>query len=151
MVIKLLRKKLTGLSNEEMKTEENMISALAIKTNSNIHALIKDLFYNPPAYKAIVPLSFKVTAVPTKSILEDASIVPLAGVKRGAAITPIRFGASEGNGEGNGEPAKKLPKDSRKMYVPPSGKFSGKAGDFSSGGGGERGRGVKGRGFRQQW
>jgi len=133
LYIKSLRQALQGKSEAALKLDENQIKTLALKTTNNINSLIKDLFYNPPAYKAIVSLSFKVTThvKPTESA---------APAKR-SNYTPVTFG-----GGANDEPAaKKVSKDDRKMYAPPSGKFSVKAGQFPIGG--QRGqRTGRGRG-----
>ena len=38
---------------------QNKMRVMALKTTNNIHLLIKDLFHNPPSYKATILLSWK--------------------------------------------------------------------------------------------
>lgn len=57
--IKKLREALQGKSQEELKTDENKIKVVALKTTSNINTLIKDLFHRPPSYKSVISLSWK--------------------------------------------------------------------------------------------
>jgi hypothetical protein len=144
--IKQLRLALQGATPDSLKTEENKIKSLALKTTTNINSLIKDLFYNPPAYKAVITLSWK-----SEQTKKPAMPEAVAGVKR-SAITPVTFDSDAG--------AKKPNKNDQKIYAPPSGKFSDKAGNYAgpaarggqSGGqswrGGRGGRGG-GRGFRR--
>lgn len=49
-----------GKSNEDLKSDENKIKLVALKTTSNINTIIKDLFHTPPSYKSVVKLSFEV-------------------------------------------------------------------------------------------
>jgi hypothetical protein len=60
--IKKLREALQGKTSDELKTDENKIKVVALKTTSNINTLIKDLFHSPPSYKSIISLSWKPTA-----------------------------------------------------------------------------------------
>lgn len=60
--IKKLREALQGKTADELKTEENKIKVVALKTTSNINTLIKDLFHSPPSYKNVISLSWKPTA-----------------------------------------------------------------------------------------
>jgi len=129
--IKSLRQGLQGKSEAALKQEENQNKTFALKTTNNINSLIKDLFYNPPAYKAIVSLSFKVPP-PVKRP------EPAAPAKR-SNFTPVTFGG----GANDGPAVKKSAKDDRKMYAPPSGKFSEKAGQFPMVG--QRGQRTGGR------
>jgi hypothetical protein len=50
---------LEGKTGEALKTDENKIKVVALKITSNINALIRDLFHNPPSYKSILTLSWK--------------------------------------------------------------------------------------------
>ena len=54
--IKSLRE---ALKDADLKSEENKIRAVALKTTSNINTMIKDLFHTPPSYKSTVSLSWK--------------------------------------------------------------------------------------------
>jgi len=60
--MKKLREALHGKTPEELKTEENKIKVVALKTTSNINTLIKDLFHTPPSFKSRICLSWKPTA-----------------------------------------------------------------------------------------
>ena len=57
--MKKLRESLQGKSTDQLKDEEGRIKVTALRTTSNINSLIRDLFRNPPSYKATVTLSFK--------------------------------------------------------------------------------------------
>ncbi len=96
---------------------QNRIRAVALKTTNNINILIKDLFHNPPSYKATVTLSFTRPAV-AKAAAEAT------GQKR-PGITPVTF-------ESDSPPKKN--KGEQRFYSPPSGKFSDKAGNYTGGG-----------------
>lgn len=48
---KRLREAIANKKGEELKTEENKIKLIALKTTANINALIRDLFHQPPSYK----------------------------------------------------------------------------------------------------
>lgn len=52
---KRLREALANKKGEELKTEENKIKLIALKTTANINALIRDLFHQPPSYKVCSP------------------------------------------------------------------------------------------------
>ncbi|KAJ8299184.1 hypothetical protein KUTeg_023244 [Tegillarca granosa] len=134
--IKQLRQALQGKTGEALKSEENKIKVAALRITSNINTLIKDLFHSPPAYKAIVTVSWK-PLVQKKPQTQET--VQTAGQKR---YTPITYD-SEGAG------GKKANRETRTLYAPPSGKYSEKAGQFreGQGRGGFRGRGGR-RGFR---
>lgn len=140
--IKQLRAALHGKSGDALRTEENKIKVVALKTTTNINILIRDLFHSPPAYKAVITLSWKPVSSKTAATTSVAKQTA-SGDKR---VTPITF-------ESNGSSANKKPhKDDRQLYSPPSGKFSEKAGAYNRGGvGGGRARGgFRGRrgGFR---
>lgn len=129
--IKQLRLALQGKTGEALKTDENKIKVVALKITNNINVLIKDLFHNPPSYKSTVTLSWK----PVQKVE--------GGQKRMAE-------------ENTSSPPKKQPpaqkRDTRQIYNPPSGKYSGNLGNFSyeqrGGFRGGRGRGWGGRGNR---
>lgn len=57
--IKKLREALTGKTAEELKSEDNKLKVVALKTTSNINVLIKDLFHSPPSFKSMISLSWK--------------------------------------------------------------------------------------------
>ena len=48
---KKLRESMADKKGEELKTEDNKIKLIALKTTANICTLIKDLFHQPPSYK----------------------------------------------------------------------------------------------------
>lgn len=58
--IKKLREAINGKSEEELKSEENQLKVVALKTTNNINTLIKDLFHSPPSFKSVVELSWKI-------------------------------------------------------------------------------------------
>ncbi|KAG8230758.1 hypothetical protein J437_LFUL009818 [Ladona fulva] len=120
--IKKLREALQGKQGDELKTDENRIKVVALKTTSNINTLIKDLFHSPPSYKSVISLSWK----PTVPVNQKAA--PAAGQKR---HTPITFGES---------PNSKHLKSEREIYQPPSGKYSNKVSSYTP----RRGRGRGG-------
>nr|XP_006642504.2 PREDICTED: apoptosis inhibitor 5 [Lepisosteus oculatus] len=134
--IRQLRVALQGKTGDALKTDENKIKVVALKITNNINVLIKDLFHNPPSYKSTVTLSWK-----------PVQKVEAAGLKRTTSDDTT-----------SSTPSKKpspLPKrDSRQIYNPPSGKYSGSIGNFSyeqrGGFRGGRGRGWGGRGNRSR-
>lgn len=56
--IKKLEEAVKGKKDEDLKTEENKMKLTALKTTSNISALIRDLFHTPPSFKTSVQLSW---------------------------------------------------------------------------------------------
>lgn len=130
--IKKLREALQGKASDELKTDENKIKVVALKTTSNINTLIKDLFHSPPSYKSIISLSWK----PTAGSAKDG---PSTGQKR---HTPITFSSDS---SGNKHP--KTDKSQREIYQPPSGKYSNKVSSYVPSQQRGRGRG-RGRSFR---
>ncbi|KAK3869268.1 hypothetical protein Pcinc_025415 [Petrolisthes cinctipes] len=123
---KRLREALANKTGDELKTEENKIKLIARKTTANINVLIKDLFHQPPSYKASITLSWKpVTSSGGKSMTNGAE-------KR---HTPITFDST----------SPKSQKTERQIYAPPRDKYSQRAGQYS-GGGNFRGQGRGGRG-----
>lgn len=113
--IKKLREALQGKSGDELKSEENKIKVVALKTTSNINTLIKDLFHTPPSFKSVISLSWK----PTQLSKNNSE----AGQKR---HTPITFGDS-------GVPQKQSRNETRnrELYTPPSGKYSNKVSSYA--------------------
>lgn len=57
--IKKLREAIGGKTEDELKSEENQLKVVALRTTNNINTLIKDLFHSPPSFKSIVHLSWK--------------------------------------------------------------------------------------------
>ncbi|KAL8614250.1 hypothetical protein ACOMHN_026467 [Nucella lapillus] len=145
--IKHLRAALQGKSGDALRTDENKIKVVALKITSNINNLIKDLFHNPPVYKATITLSWKpvtAKAAPVSAGSSSSSSTQQTGGQK--RITPITYSS---NGASD---AKKPHKDDRQLYTPPGGKFSEKAGTFTNRGrGGYRGgfQGRRGRNFRR--
>ncbi|XP_013779742.1 apoptosis inhibitor 5-like [Limulus polyphemus] len=145
--IKKLRAALQGKKGEELKTEENKLKVVALKTTSNINTLIRDLFHNPPSFKSTITLSWK---VPSSSTTKTPESTP-SGPKR-SERTPITF-------DENPKQAKKtVPsnKGEREIYIPPSGKYSTKVKNFQAPSGvrGGRGRGFsrgRGRSYRDRF
>ncbi|CAG5121929.1 unnamed protein product [Candidula unifasciata] len=145
--IKRLKEALQGKTGDALRTEENKKRIVALKLFTNITLLVKDLMHNPPAFKVAITLSWR----PTKEIKsaegsENTKASPVTGQKRN--ITPITYEGSNGK--------KTSPKQARTLYQPPSGKFSDKAGAYSTntlsnnrgGRGGQRRGGFRGRGRR---
>jgi len=139
--IKSLRE---ALKDADLKSEENKIRAVALKTTSNINTLIKDLFHTPPIYKSTISLSWKPMAGTAATGNKKATPADSPGARAGdKRRQPITFGGADGANKS---------KDGRRMYQPPSGKYSEKAGGYrenqSGGGGGGGGEGGRARGFR---
>uniref|UniRef100_A0A1B6EI71 Apoptosis inhibitor 5/fibroblast growth factor 2-interacting factor 2 n=1 Tax=Cuerna arida TaxID=1464854 RepID=A0A1B6EI71_9HEMI len=117
--IKKLREALQGKSGDDLKTEENKIRVVALKTTSNINTLIKDLFHSPPSFKSNIHLSWRPTQLTNKNSNGES-----AGQKR---HTPITFSDDSGA----------LHKQSRtearprELYQPPSGKYSKNVSSYS--------------------
>lgn len=133
--IKKLREALQGKTGDELKTDENKIKVVALKTTSNINTLIKDLFHTPPSYKSTISLSWKPTSLSTlnKEVIKDG----VAGQKR---HTPITFGES---GSAQKQSRTENKGGSRELYTPPSGKYSNKVSSYAPPA--LRGRGRGGR------
>jgi len=130
--------------------EDKKLKQVALRTNENIQAMIRDLFHSPPIYKATISLSFKPKTDAKNQA--KASNAPKAGEKR----KPITFSSSGGGGAGgkkrqlymdsvgqdnrggNGSRKARAQVSSYKPsksarpsghYAPPGGKFSGKIRD----------------------
>lgn len=110
----------------------------ALKTTSNISALIRDLFHSPPSFKSVIRLSWvspksknAIIVATAAKITEDTKTVPATGIKRHA---PITFS--------NGKTTEDAPKSTKKaknsngnqdVYSPPSGKYSNKVQNYTAG------------------
>ncbi|XP_058804520.1 apoptosis inhibitor 5 [Phymastichus coffea] len=118
--IKKLREAINGKSEEELKTDENQIKVIALKTTNNINTLIKDLFHSPPSFKSVIHPSWK--TVITKAKRDEKVAV---GQKR---HTPITFGNGNSNANNhhsaNKKPKEDTPRNNKQLYTPPSGKYS---------------------------
>ncbi|KAJ7390953.1 Apoptosis inhibitor 5 [Desmophyllum pertusum] len=93
--IKQLRLSLQGKTGPALQEEENKIKIVALRTTSNINAVIKDLFHNPPSFKSSITLSWK---PPTKTQISTALTSPkeekntlVDETRKRAGITPIMF------------------------------------------------------------
>jgi len=123
-----LRQALLKKSKEELKSDDNRIKVVALRTTSNISTLVKDLLHVPPSYKATVHPSWK------------------AAEQKPAPVAEKRPSSSEQSSSANKSPRKHV-----EIYHPPGGKFSEKAGTYQgstddSSGNFNRGRGGGGRG-----
>ncbi|XP_067125412.1 apoptosis inhibitor 5 [Centruroides vittatus] len=106
--IKKLKEALHGKVGSELKTEENKIKVVALRTTSNINTLIKDLFHNPPSYKSTITLSWK----PPSS---SSGGINISDTLKRKNKTPITYDESAEIKKTKGE---------RELYSPPSGKYS---------------------------
>ncbi|XP_033216197.1 apoptosis inhibitor 5 [Belonocnema kinseyi] len=137
--IKKLREAITGKSEEDLKSEENQLKVVALKTTNNINTLIKDLFHSPPSFKSAVELSWK-TLINSKK-----SDTVKSGQKR---HTPITFGNGSSPNKRNKDDGKT---NKRELYTPPSGKYSSNISSNYGNRGRFRGNKPGGRGgFRQR-
>lgn len=136
--IKKLREALAATKGNELKTDENKLKLVALRTTSNINSLIKDLFHVPPSYKCAINLSWKTpqtttTAATQKShgVLKSEDDPVATGVKR-PSKTPIIYDKSEKvtrmPARGGGDMSFK---NTREIYTPPGGKYSTKV-DFQT-------------------
>jgi len=141
--------------DKESGPDDVKVKRLALHTNENIQAMIKDLFHSPPIYKANIRLSFKPRSEPTdnnsgsgdKSAIKRKPIsFPSGGVgagvggKKSKALYMDVVG-SQGRGAkvggksavSNYKPRGKVARPTG-MYNPPQGKYSskvdGKRGDW---------------------
>lgn len=121
-----------SLTDEDIKKKK-----IAPKILSNINVLIKDLFYQPPKYQCIVPLSFKSEEAALKKVQEKEP----SGPKRHVPITFEANGANAAATTSSKHPRSGRSSDGVKLYTPPSGKFSN---NFQSYGGRARGRNLRG-------
>lgn len=109
--------KVLNLTDKEkiFSPEEKKVREMSPKLLNNINTLIKDLFYQPPIYKCNVSLSFKLETKKT-----NVTKSPEIGTKR---HVPIFF---ESNGASNNKQSKQSRNivGEKRIYTPPSGKFS---------------------------
>jgi len=110
--IKKLKEFLASSGTKAVKDGEEddvKIKQIALRTNENIQAMIRDLFHSPPIYKASITLSFKANNNKTN-----------AQTKVGDKRKPITFsGDSSGGKKGRGE---------RQLYMDTVGKARGGGG-----------------------
>lgn len=66
--MKKLQEALRGKSGDELKSDENKLKVVALKTTSNINTLIKDLFHTPPSFKSVITLSWKPAGATYKKV-----------------------------------------------------------------------------------
>uniref|UniRef100_H2ZJL5 Apoptosis inhibitor 5 n=2 Tax=Ciona savignyi TaxID=51511 RepID=H2ZJL5_CIOSA len=105
--IKELKTSLAGKSPNELRTDkENQIKLIALKTCNNINSLIRDLFHNPPAYKATINASWKKPA----------------GVML-CVLNPVPTFRAQKRSSTGGDDADDKKKD-RTLYRTPGGKYS---------------------------
>ncbi|KAM0731900.1 Apoptosis inhibitor 5 [Formica fusca] len=117
--IKKLREAISGKTEEELKSEENQLKVVALKTTNNINTLIKDLFHSPPSFKSIIHLSWKTPCNDKKNEKNSTQ-------KR---HTPITFG----NDNGSNKRSKEDKSNKREIYTPPSGKYSSNISNYGRG------------------
>lgn len=153
--IKQLRLSLQGKTGPALQEDENKIKIVALRTTSNINALIKDLFHNPPSFKSSITLSWKPPAKNQSSLpasTKDNKNTIVDEKRKRAGITPITFDLP---------PETKSPKKSKSntitVYTPPGRRTGASNGvvkgqsmpDGNRGRGGFRGRNRgRGRGWR---
>nr|QMS47769.1 apoptosis inhibitor-5-like protein [Fimbriaphyllia ancora] len=153
--IKQLRLSLQGKTGPTLQEDENKIKIVALRTTSNINALIKDLFHNPPSFKSSITLSWKPPAKNQSSLpasTKDDKNTIVDEKRKRAGITPITFDLP---------PETKSPKRSKSntitVYTPPGRRTGASNGvvkgqsmpDGNRGRGGFRGRNQgRGRGWR---
>jgi len=137
--IKKLREFLATAKTNKEGEEDVKIKRIALRTNENIQAMIRDLFHTPPIFKAKLVLSFKPQ---TEGKAGGAGGGPQPGQKR----KPITFGSSGGGAGGkrqlymDGEASVKRPqtKASVSAYKPskktarPTGAYSVPQGKYSA-------------------
>jgi len=106
--MKKLREELQGKRGPELRSDDNRSKIQALKLTTNISAVIKDLFHTPPSYKSLIGLSWRP--------------LPKSGqpIKRNLSMDSIGTGTKHPRPE------------HRAIYQPPSGKFSSRAGAYSS-------------------
>lgn len=142
--IKQLRLSLQGKTGPALQEEENKIKIVALRTTSNINAVIKDLFHNPPSFKSSITLSWKPPAKTQTSTLtspKDSKETVVDEKRKRAGITPIKFDLP---------PEAKSPKKSKpstiSVYTPPGRRAGASNGVVK---GQTMPDGGRGRGFRQ--
>lgn len=113
--IKELRNSISNTSITAKENEENKIRRVALRVTTNIDLLIKDFFHNPPSYKSVITLSWKLDNQIQKGNNEQAAAVPGNNAKRSLSVSNVET-ANESDMN------KKKPE--RGIYQPPSGKYS---------------------------
>lgn len=115
--IKKLKEALSSLkkTSESAKNEENRLKLVALKTNSNINTLIRDLFHPKPIYKATVQLSWKPSPIKNPVIKTSSSTAEEPAVGNANSNKRKLITAPESD-----RPRKEF----KQVYAPPSGKFS---------------------------
>ncbi|XP_034937056.1 apoptosis inhibitor 5 [Chelonus insularis] len=134
--IKKLREAISGKSEDDLKTDENQLKVVALKTTSNINTLIKDLFHSPPSFKSIIHLSWKTPIVDKKNEKSNSAQKRHTPITFGNGNSPIKRGKEENKG------------GKREIYTPPSGKYSSNISSNYGNRGRFRGNRSGGRGFR---
>ncbi|ESO03060.1 hypothetical protein HELRODRAFT_185664 [Helobdella robusta] len=103
-----------SLKSAQPTDSNHDVKKLALKTTMNINTLIKDLFHNPPSYKASITLSYKEDAA------ADQSDSNRQGLKRQAAPAVTTSSSSTSF---SGVQSKRV-RTEQARYAPPGGKFS---------------------------
>merc|ERR1711970_319488 len=114
--IKKLKEFLASSGTKAVKDGEEddvKIKQIALRTNENIQAMIRDLFHSPPIYKASITLSFKANNTKTNT-----------QAKVGDKRKPITFSGGR-SGVSNYKPGGKVSRPSGQYNVP-QGKYSSK-------------------------
>lgn len=144
--IKKLRTALQGKKPSELKTDENKLKVAALRTTSNINALIRDLFHVPPSFKSTITLSWKPSATAERPVVAASEAMPTAVSK--IEKRRIRFSTDSADSPAPKKQEKLLSKNERVLYSPPGGKYSTKVQGFQGPGNRGGGRGGFGGRFR---
>ncbi|CAG2114292.1 unnamed protein product [Medioppia subpectinata] len=113
------------------------MKVMALKTTNNINTLVRELFKIPPSFKSSITLSWKppvskaaITAKPLTVVTSPTVTTSTTTTAAATAATP-----ADGATDATAKPSKRQPitapegssdpKKDRKIYAPPSGKFSG--------------------------
>lgn len=78
--MKKLQEALRGKTGDELKSEENKLKVVALKTTSNINTLIKDLFHTPPSFKSNIALSWKPASASYTNVSRCYNVIMLCDV-----------------------------------------------------------------------
>ncbi|XP_054159479.1 apoptosis inhibitor 5-like [Oppia nitens] len=126
-----LKKHLSTVKGEALKSDDNKLRVMALKTTNNINTLIRELFKIPPNYKSTINLSWKPPAsknAPVKPTLSSpiTSVTAATTEVTAEPTTPVATtpGASKRKPITAPEGSSDSKRD-RKIYAPPGGKFSG--------------------------
>uniref|UniRef100_A0AAR5P465 Apoptosis inhibitor 5 n=1 Tax=Dendroctonus ponderosae TaxID=77166 RepID=A0AAR5P465_DENPD len=131
----------TKTKKDELSEEDQKKIQIAPAVLENINAIVKDLFYQPPLYKCNVQLSFR----SARDGKKEVTTVTKSGAQK--RHVPITFGSANGTDPGPKQVRNNKAGEDRKLYQPPSGKFSNNFGRTNSRGGSTRG----GRGGGRNW